>query len=81
MFDLEIPQEVRSEGRSMIPQPTWQNVADGMVGDLVIVGSKIYRINERDGMRGLDQTEMKAPKRNEPCLCGSGNKFKKCCLK
>tara|TARA_R110002051_G_scaffold221517_1_gene285132 strand:- start:723 stop:893 length:171 start_codon:yes stop_codon:yes gene_type:complete len=56
-------------------------VAAGEVGDLVIVGSDIYRINERNGMRGLDQTEMKAPKRNEPCLCGSGKKFKKCCLK
>ena len=65
----------------MISQRIWRKVAAGGVGDLVVVGSKIYRINERDGLRGLDETDLEAPKRNEPCLCGSEIKFKKCCLR
>ena len=26
------------------------------------------------------KNKIKLPKRNEPCLCGSGLKFKKCCI-
>ncbi|EAQ7366869.1 SEC-C domain-containing protein, partial [Salmonella enterica] len=26
-------------------------------------------------------TQVKRPGRNDPCFCGSGKKFKKCCLR
>ncbi|EKE0013769.1 MULTISPECIES: SEC-C metal-binding domain-containing protein [Enterobacteriaceae] len=26
-------------------------------------------------------TQAKRPGRNEPCFCGSGKKYKKCCLR
>ncbi|WP_372958320.1 PBPRA1643 family SWIM/SEC-C metal-binding motif protein [Marinobacter sp.] len=29
--------------------------------------------------KGATVTTAKAPSRNDPCTCGSGNKFKKCC--
>lgn len=48
----------------------------------------------KDGVTSLKRTERKVPKprpvriipdsrlgRNEPCYCGSGNKYKKCCMR
>ncbi|MFW5824532.1 MAG: PBPRA1643 family SWIM/SEC-C metal-binding motif protein [Marinobacter sp.] len=29
--------------------------------------------------KGATVTTSKSPSRNDPCTCGSGNKFKKCC--
>ncbi|EIF9756725.1 SEC-C domain-containing protein, partial [Escherichia coli] len=28
-----------------------------------------------------NMTQAKRPGRNEPCFCGSGKKYKKCCLR
>ena len=40
---------------------------------------------EEDMLKYIDKVEPikadKAPKRNDPCPCGSGKKFKKCCAK
>ena len=40
---------------------------------------------EEDMLKNTDKVEPikadKAPKRNDPCPCGSGKKFKKCCAK
>ena len=30
--------------------------------------------------KGGQRVSDKKPKRNEPCICGSGKKFKKCCI-
>jgi uncharacterized protein len=32
-------------------------------------------------MQEYIQSGQKLPNRNDPCLCGSGKKFKKCCEK
>jgi hypothetical protein len=32
-------------------------------------------------LRGIQSKNFRIPGRNEPCFCGSGKKFKKCCLK
>lgn len=38
-------------------------------------------IVELEAMLNVPKTQRfeKIPKRNDPCLCGSGNKYKKCC--
>ena len=42
------------------------------------------RMNSEENIKKLKHTNQiigtKKPKRNEPCICGSGKKFKKCCL-
>lgn len=41
----------------------------------------IESISELTALSGKGATVItaKAPSRNDPCACGSGNKFKKCC--
>ena len=42
------------------------------------------RMNSEENLKKLKQANQsigtKRPKRNEPCICGSGKKFKKCCI-
>ena len=42
------------------------------------------RMNSEENIKKLKQANQiigtKRPKRNEPCICGSGKKFKKCCI-
>ena len=46
-----------------------------------------HEIDHLNGMRCLDRAvdttyrSEKKPGRNEPCHCGSGKKYKKCCLR
>jgi uncharacterized protein YchJ len=46
-----------------------------------IEGAHVFQTNGvrlKDGGRILK--EITGPERNEPCFCGSGKKFKKCCI-
>lgn len=58
----------------LIPQVIrwWAKFAPGMYGDLISIVDiwKKYGHLERSP---------KKPERNEPCWCGSGRKYKKCC--
>jgi uncharacterized protein YecA (UPF0149 family) len=47
------------------------------------LGKMLYQLSLRradSGARGPIRVE-KGPGRNDPCPCGSGKKYKKCCLK
>ena len=48
------------------------------------VVAETMRMNSEENLRKIKQANQiigtKKPKRNEPCVCGSGKKFKKCCL-
>lgn len=41
-------------------------------------------LNSEDNIKRLKKANQivatKTPKRNAPCICGSGKKFKKCCI-
>lgn len=41
-------------------------------------------LNTEDNIKKLKQVNQRVvkdkPKRNEPCICGSNKKFKKCCI-
>lgn len=57
-------------------------VADNQLfADITVDASVEENINELDVMLNKPQptTFEKSPKRNDPCSCGSGKKFKKCC--
>lgn len=44
--------------------------------------NKNAKLNSPSLMRQLDsETSSKKPGRNDPCFCGSGKKYKKCCLR
>jgi hypothetical protein len=62
----------------------------GAAGDVDLVGSEEgarFNAMDRTGFAPLEEarppTKRTAPKvgRNDPCPCGSGNKYKRCCLK
>jgi hypothetical protein len=42
--------------------------------------SKVNETSSRPQRLALLQQGTAKPKRNEPCPCGSGRKYKKCCL-
>jgi len=56
-------------------------------GTLVLWKNTIYEIvshKRSDGVRSLGlepKAKFHKPKRNEPCWCKSGKKYKKCCWK
>ena len=58
------------------PVKTFKN-HDEVVADTV-------RMNAEENIKKLKQANQivgtKNPKRNELCICGSGKKFKKCCI-
>lgn len=62
----------------------FQHVVDGKVVESIATGIEAFVIqHETDHMDGIlcleRQTKPQEPGRNDPCSCGSGKKFKKCC--
>ncbi len=57
-------------------------VADnGLFADITVDGAVDENINELNGLLNKATTTRfeKTPNRNDPCSCGSGKKYKKCC--
>jgi SWIM/SEC-C metal-binding protein len=52
-----------------------------LVANIEVNADKEENIRDLDGMLNKPKTTVfeKTPNRNEPCLCGSGKKYKKCC--
>ena len=52
-----------------------------LFADITVDSSAEENINELNGILNKPTTTRfdKTPNRNEPCLCGSGKKYKKCC--
>jgi uncharacterized protein YchJ len=46
----------------------------------ILGGYKFYKKWHKSIMLEARLQQKKEPKRNEPCSCGSGKKFKKCCM-
>lgn len=73
--------------------PTEENDFDNMFGDNVYMGEALKIENPYFGLdshltnknkKMIPQTHPiikdKVPSRNDKCVCGSGNKYKKCCI-
>ncbi|MGS0682859.1 PBPRA1643 family SWIM/SEC-C metal-binding motif protein [Shewanella sp. 125m-7] len=59
-----------------------QLLADNeLVGQITIDATQDENIIQLMGLLNRPQTTRveKTPNRNDPCICGSGNKYKKCC--
>ena len=52
-----------------------------LFADITVDSNAEENINELSGILNKPTTTRfdKTPNRNEPCLCGSGKKYKKCC--
>ena len=50
-------------------------------GKIIVDSAKSENTIQLDTLLSLPgtQTSEKTPNRNDPCICGSGKKFKKCC--
>ena len=44
-----------------------------------IKGNMIYRPTDNSPMQTMRMEALNMPGRNDPCICGSGKKYKKCC--
>lgn len=44
-----------------------------------VLGTRVFRISSL-GHLYTEEIFTELPGRNDPCLCGSGKKFKKCCM-
>lgn len=85
-YDVEMPPEETGP-------PVWSMMKrDGDVIDFSIDGKKFDSVNIRTGQDAKQMRRdaahakklaagRKRPGRNDPCPCGSGRKYKKCCLK
>lgn len=56
-------------------------LANKLVANISVDAETAENIVELDGLLNKPQTTTfeKTPKRNDPCSCGSGKKYKKCC--
>ena len=54
---------------------------NGLFANITVDSDKDENINELNGILNKPSTTRfdKTPNRNEPCVCGSGKKYKKCC--
>lgn len=54
---------------------------NGLVADIEVNTGAVENISELEGLLNKPKTTRfeKKPNRNEPCPCGSGKKYKKCC--
>lgn len=54
-----------------------QNIKDGVANK----GDKLFEVTEEQAeiMEPMTKHKRKGYMRNQPCICGSGEKFKKCC--
>ena len=41
---------------------------------VIVENDEVYQHN------GIRYEQVRLPDRNDPCICGSGKKFKKCCM-
>jgi preprotein translocase subunit SecA len=67
-FNFEDPEQERAKMEAM---------RDELEADLE--HAKTNEVVEADFEEGIAQTIEKKPKRNDPCPCGSGKKYKQCC--
>jgi yecA family protein len=51
-----------------------------ILGDLPLLCVSIYGFWRQGGLPGLEPLRVEKIGRNDPCPCGSGKKYKKCCL-
>lgn len=53
----------------------------GLVANIDVDSSQEENLRELEGVLNKPKTQRfeKTPKRNDPCSCGSGKKYKKCC--
>ena len=54
---------------------------NGLVANINVSSDAVENIIELEGILNKPKTMTfeKTPKRNDPCSCGSGKKYKKCC--
>jgi SWIM/SEC-C metal-binding protein len=54
---------------------------NNIFAEIELAADKEENINELEVALNIPKTQVfeKVPARNEPCLCGSGKKYKKCC--
>ena len=48
-------------------------------GDALKAIGRVQAIMRNDPTQALSKPKAKKPKPNQPCSCGSGKKYKKCC--
>jgi len=70
---------VQTEERKLEVEDTLKE--HGLFADIEVNESKEENIVELEGYLNRPKTTTfeKTPKRNDPCSCGSGKKYKKCC--
>ena len=70
---------VQTETRKVEVEETLKE--HGLFADIEVNESKEENIVELEGFLNRPKTTTfeKTPKRNDPCSCGSGQKYKKCC--
>ena len=69
------PYEIRKSEIQLIVEE------NGLVADIEVNSDVVENIIELEGILNKPKTMTfeKTPKRNDPCSCGSGKKYKKCC--
>ena len=74
-FTLSVP----TEARKVEVEDTLNE--HGLFADIEVNENKEENIVELEGFLNRPKTTTfeKTPKRNDPCSCGSGKKYKKCC--
>jgi len=70
---------VQTEARKLEIEATLKE--HGLFADIEVNENKEENIVELEGFLNRPKTTTfeKTPKRNDPCSCGSGKKYKKCC--
>ncbi len=69
---------------TLIMRPEWVKIKDELKGERTLTGfeARVF-LHEFDHFKGgcsvVSAKEVKKPGRNDPCSCGSGKKYKKCC--
>jgi hypothetical protein len=69
---------VQAEAEALYAQikPAWEG---GGAGEELVLARGLGGGAERRGLVPVQKLAKKSPKPNEPCPCGSGKKWKKCC--
>ncbi len=55
--------------------------SNDLFANITVDAAQSENISELDGVLNITKTTTfdKTPNRNDPCICGSGKKYKKCC--
>ena len=77
--ELPFALSVQTEERKLEVEETLKE--HGLFADIEVNESKEENIVELEGFLNRPKTTTfeKTPNRNDPCTCGSGKKYKKCC--